>query len=129
MRMDGSTCLLIAACIGHLDICRLLIDKGAQVEAKNSNGRTPLHCAAYQGHVEIAQLLCNHGADDEARGNSGWRPLHWAAMDGHISVVKDLIEERNAEINARDVRGRTALRMARHKSDITSYLISHGGIA
>jgi len=44
--------------------------------------------------------------------------------------VKELIEERNAEINARDNHGSTALRLARdvNKDDIASYLVSHGGI-
>jgi len=127
---DGWTCLMIAANNGHLDICRLLIDKGAQVEAKNGGGWTPLHCSADRGHVEIVRLLCDHGADVEARTISGWRPLHWAAYYGHISVMKELIKERNAEINARIDGGDTALMWARrrHKTDIAAYLISHGGI-
>jgi ankyrin repeat protein len=127
---DGDTCLMIAAYHGHPGICGLLIDKGAQLEAKDSIGDTPLHCAAYRGHVEIVRLLCDRGADVEARGSWGRRPLHEAAVNGHISVVKELIEERNAEINARDDDGRTALRMAndRNNFDIAVYLISHGGI-
>jgi hypothetical protein len=126
----GETCLITAAWNGHLDICRLLIDKGAQVEAKDGTGCAPLHFAAIQGHVEIVRLLCDRGADVEARCNGGLRPLHHAAMNGHISVVKELIEERNAEINARDDDGRTALRLARqfNKPDIAAYLVSHGGI-
>jgi hypothetical protein len=71
---DGLTCLLIAAYNDHLDICRLLIDKGARVEAKDSGGWTPLHIATIRGHVEIVRLLCDHGADVEARTISGWRP-------------------------------------------------------
>jgi ankyrin repeat protein len=115
---------------GHLDICRLMIDKGAQVEAKNSYGCTPLHFAAFFGHVEIVCLLCDRGADVEAHSNAGWRPLHEAAYNGRISVVKELIEERNAEINARTDDGRTALRLARqqNKPDVAAYLVSHGGI-
>jgi len=124
----GQTCLMTAARSGHLAICRLLIDKGAQLEAKNSNGSTPLHHAAIQGHVEIVRLLCDHGADVEARGNAGWRPLHTAVWKGHISIVKELIDERNAEVNARIGDGRTALRMAGHKHDTAAYLISYGGI-
>jgi len=44
--------------------------------------------------------------------------------------VKELIEERNAEINARVKYGRTALGLARqhNKPDIAAYLVSHGGI-
>ena len=129
-RKHGLTCLMVAACNGHLDICRLLIDKGAQLEAKYINRLTPLHCAAIQGHVEIVRLLCDRGADVEACNNKGWRPLHEAAMNDHISVVKELIEERNAEINARMNGGRTALRVANRydKADIAAYMVSHGGI-
>ena len=126
----GETCLIIAADFGHLAICRLLLDKGAQLEAKDVNSHTPLHYAADQGHVEIVRLLCDRGADIEVRGNNGWRPLHSAAWKGHISVVKELIEERNAEINARMNDGRTALRLANRydKADIAAYLVLRGGI-
>ena len=124
------TCLMISSRSGHLDICRLLIDKGAQVEARNRYDRTPLHYAARYGHVEIVRLLCDHGADVEARHNDGSRPLHWAAYNGHISIVKELIEVRNAVINARNDDGETALRLARDrgKADIPAYFVSHGGI-
>jgi len=127
---DGWTCLLIAAFNGHLDICRLLIDKGAKVEAKDMNGCTPLLCAAIEGHVEIVRLLCDRGADVEARSDDEWRPLHYAAMYGHISVVKELIEERNVEINSRDYYGGTALWWAsnQNKPDVAAYLVSHGAI-
>ena len=129
-REDGSTCLMIAACNGHLDICRILIDKGAEVTAKDSRGWTPLHYAAVYGHIEIVRLLCDRGADVEACNIYGWRPLHRAAMNGCISVMKELIEERNAEINARDNDGDTALWFANeyNKPDIAAYLVSHGGI-
>jgi ankyrin repeat protein len=99
------TCLMTAAVEGHLDICRLLIDKGAQMEAKEGYGMTPLHFAAYKPHIDIVRLLCDRGADFEASDCNGWRPLHFAARYGHISVVKELIEVRNAEINARDDHG------------------------
>jgi hypothetical protein len=126
----GSTCLIVAALNGHFAICRLLLDKGAQLEAKDSDGWTPLHYAAWNGHVEFVRLICDHGADVEARDNDGWTPIHWAAYNGHISVVKELIDERNAEINARMNGGRTALTWARryNKPDIAAYLVSRGGI-
>jgi ankyrin repeat protein len=128
--VTGMKCLHTAAHHGHLAICCLLIDKGAQLEAKNSYDWTPLHWAAIRGHVEIVCLLCDRGADIEARDSWGRRPLHEAAINGHISVVKELIEERNAEINARDDFGRTALRYAtdRNNPDVAAYLASHGGI-
>ena len=126
--LGGYTCLMEAAFNGHLDVCRLLIDKGAHIEAKDRYGRTPLHFAAGRGHHEIARLLCDRGAEIEARTNSRWRPLHYAANSGNISIVKELIEERNAEINANG--WRTALTLARrnNKLDIAAYLVSHGGL-
>ena len=60
----------------------------------------------------------------------GLRPLQHAAINGHISIVKELIEVRNADINARNDEGWTALRFAREhsKADIAAYLVSHGGV-
>ena len=126
---DGRTCLINAARNGHLDICRLLIDKGAQVNAIDSGGCTPLHLAAWKGHIEILRPLCDRGADIEARNQDGSRPLHYAVKYGHFPIMKELIEVRNAGINARDDDGWTALREARHsnKAYIVSYLFSHGG--
>ena len=84
------------------------------------------------GHLDIVRLLCDRGTDVEARNIIGSRPLHWAAIHGHISVVKELIDEKNADINARLNNERTTLSFARYKScrihDFDAYLISHGGI-
>jgi ankyrin repeat protein len=60
----------------------------------------------------------------------GLRPLQHAAINGHISIVKELIEVRNADINARNGSGETALMAAReeNQTQIASYLVSLGGI-
>jgi hypothetical protein len=128
-REDGETCLILAAYEGHLDICRLLIDKGAQTEARDWNGRTPLHWAAEGGHIDFVRLLCNRGADIEAQSYHGWRPLHASIIYGQISVMKELIEVRNAEISVSSDGGWTALKWARENgNDVASYLLSHGAI-
>jgi ankyrin repeat protein len=121
---------------GHIEIFCLLCDHDADIEARDDIGRRPLHHAVlhsttYRGHIEIVRLLCDHGADIEASDDIGRRPLHYATRYGHISTMKELIEVRYADINARTDMGNTALRIARdycNNADTAAYLISHGGI-
>jgi len=72
---------MTAALHGHLDICRLLIDKGAQMEAKGRSGDSPLHYAAWEGSIDVVRVLCDRGADIEASNQDGCRPLHHAALN------------------------------------------------
>jgi ankyrin repeat protein len=92
--------------------------------------RTPLNHAAFHGHLEIVQLLCDCGADVEARSRGRHRPLLEAAKSGHISVVKELVEERNADINASDVDWFSPLAWARISGnvDVAAYLTLHGSL-
>ena len=127
-KSNGETCLMTASRFGHLDICRLLIEKGAKADARELVGMTPLHFAIK--HVEIVRLLCDHGADIDARDMMfEITALSQAAFEGYLDVVQELVE-RNAEINARNTDGWTALMGARlnGKADVDAYLVAHGGI-
>jgi ankyrin repeat protein len=55
-------------------IVRMLIDAGADVEAKTNSGMTPLHWASYKDNIELAKLLLDAGADLEAKDNEGNMP-------------------------------------------------------
>jgi ankyrin repeat protein len=53
----------MAACQeGHLDIVKLLIEKGADVKAKDNSGSTALMIASKNGHTQIVEFLKAHGA-------------------------------------------------------------------
>ncbi len=58
----GTHALMVAAAFGHVDTVRALIDKGADVNAKDLTGWTPLHAAAFKGNMQIVRLLLENGA-------------------------------------------------------------------
>ena len=54
-----------------LDLVKLLISSGAEVNARRRDGLTALHSAAYRGHVRVIETLLAHGADATIRGYDG----------------------------------------------------------
>jgi len=89
----------VAAFGGDIDLVRLLISQGADVDAKEERGWTPLHSAAMLGHKEVAELLIDKGADVRAVDMSGNTPLHETTAVGHTAIVEWLITKR-ADVNA-----------------------------
>jgi hypothetical protein len=61
--LDDYTALHFAAQVGHKEICLLLIENKAPIEAKSSIGRTPLHLASLRDNHEVVKLLIENGAD------------------------------------------------------------------
>jgi ankyrin repeat protein len=71
--------LFHAAVGGHNEIAKLLISKGADVNAKGGlMGGTPLDTAAKRGQKEIVELLIANGANVNAKNADGHTPLDWA---------------------------------------------------
>lgn len=62
---DGKTPLHVAALHGHLDVCKLLLDNGARINAILRTGKgslmTALDAALYRGHRDCAKLIQMHG--------------------------------------------------------------------
>ena len=108
----GWTPLHLAASEGHPDVCRLLLERGASVNAAtNRYGITPLHDAAANGHDEVCQLLIQADANVNAADIVIWTPLHSAAWCNHADVCRLLID-RGANINAITRNNETPLDLA-----------------
>ena len=59
---DGHNPLSRASLMGHVDVVKLLIEQGADINAKNNYGGTPLHLASEEGYTEVPKLLNEKGA-------------------------------------------------------------------
>ena len=57
------TPLHVASELGHVEICRYLLDHGAEIDSRRSDGRTALHISCRVGNAEITRLLLSRGAD------------------------------------------------------------------
>jgi ankyrin repeat protein len=81
-----------AAANDHKEIAELLIEKGADLNAKDVGDGTPLFSAVYYGHKEIVELLLANGADVNAKGNYGKTPLDEAIKWKHPETA-DLLRK------------------------------------
>lgn len=100
----GETALHVAAFRKHVDVLRLLIDSGANVDAADESGLTALHHSALHGPIEAVRALIAAGADLDADrqiiggGIPRGTPLLGAAWKGNIEIVRALIDA-GADLN------------------------------
>jgi ankyrin repeat protein len=90
---DESTGLHCACWKGHIEVVKLLLEAGADVNAINKNdhwGFTPLHAAAHGNQGAIAELLLTHGADVNALGGGGMTPLGHTTIHNATAAAKVL---------------------------------------
>ena len=107
----GDTALMSAAAGGHLQVVRILLDAGTDVNARDRNSETALGIAAAAGHVEITRALLDAGADPNVSATFKPTALQRAASAGHLQIVRQLLAA-DAEVNARTPEGHNALSLA-----------------
>jgi ankyrin repeat protein len=83
----GETALMVAVSCGegHVEVARLLIEQGANTNAKDVTGRTALMVAARSGDPSLVAMLLSSGAEIELRDNDGVAALDWARRGGAFS--------------------------------------------
>ncbi|MBQ2671768.1 MAG: ankyrin repeat domain-containing protein [Clostridia bacterium] len=113
-------------------MCNLLIDRGADINAKLSENQTVLHEAVSFSQYDMCKLLIDRGADVNVKNYFGFTPLHkilseYGTSEAKLKIVKLLIEN-DADVNAKDPYW-TPLDYAhyfKHSDDIKNLLIKHG---
>lgn len=108
----GETPLLAAARWHYFDAMRLMIDKGANVNAKDKWGTTALFKAV--GDLAIVKALVEKGANVNEVNTGGFTPLHFAAAEYQVDVAEYLISK-GARVNVKNKDGLTPLEYAKSR--------------
>lgn len=96
---SGKTPLISAIIDGDYELVHVMLQRGANVEARCSDQITPLMHAVNHGHSSILELLLRRGAHIDAK-TAGWTVLHRAADIASVPIVKSLLAK-GANIEAR----------------------------
>ena len=108
---NGMTPLIAAAVRGDVGALTMLVDKKADVNAKNGAGETALMFAATSGSPAAVGFLLDHGADATIRSKRGETALGNAGTAGVEDTVRMLLGH-GADVNARNIRGYSPLMLA-----------------
>ena len=123
----GTTPLMYAAAAGSTEAMKLLLDRGANPNAKNAFGATALMWAS--GDIDKVRLLLSKGANVNARSDFGRTPLMLAALhDGSFEIAKLLIDK-GADVSACDKTKFCVLEAAAQGNDTSTVrlILARGG--
>jgi uncharacterized protein len=84
------TALHAVAAARLTEVARLLLDRGAEIDARQQAGYTALHAAAQHGDTELVELLLARGADPALRSDDGLDAAGHARAKGHPALAERL---------------------------------------
>ncbi|XP_065897906.1 protein fem-1 homolog A-like [Dysidea avara] len=92
-QVEGATALWGASTRNHVEVVKMLLDAGADVNKPTAIGSTPLRGAAFNGHCDTMNVLIEHGADLNYANVLGQSPLLTSIMRGHLEAAKLLLDK------------------------------------
>jgi hypothetical protein len=112
---------------GFVDLARILLKHGADIEARDANDWSPLERAMTEQHAELTRFLLEHGANVNAQDMKGRTPLYLASLWSMPSVAQVLLRH-GADVKARNEDNKTPLHQADVK-EVAQILLDHGADA
>ena len=126
---EGETPLIQASFRGYLSTVKLLIENGANIEARRKSGDHAASAAAENGNFEVLKFIIQKDPNvTELKGYQGQTPLIAAAITGNLVIVKYLISLPQTNIDSQDDYGHTSLMYAAYLNylEIVMLLIENG---
>ncbi|KAM6937400.1 protein phosphatase 1 regulatory subunit 12A isoform 2-T2 [Xenentodon cancila] len=90
-----ATALHVAAAKGYIEVLKVLLQCGVDVDCRDIDGWTPLHAAAHWGQEEVCSLLADNMCDMAAVNNVGQTPLD-VADENLVDTLEELQKKQNA---------------------------------
>lgn len=131
LTLKKQTPLHLAAASGQMEVCKLLLELGANIDATDEIGEKPIHAAAQNNNSEVVQLfLQQHPNLVVATTKDGNTCAHIAAIQGSVKVIEELMKfDRTGVITARNkLNDSTALQLAAEggHADVVRTLVRAG---
>ncbi|KAG0564580.1 hypothetical protein KC19_8G122600 [Ceratodon purpureus] len=126
---NGDSCLMKAIKGGYLEIARLILDVGININLANFFGDTALHWACTRGFEDLVVELVHRGAHINAQGEYKNTPLHLACSNNQEAIASFLLME-GADVTIRNEFGNDPLVMcANHKIKVKVKAVKDEGDA
>ena len=127
---DGTTPLIAAAENQLNQAMELLLEHKANVNAQDEEGGTPLLCAIRNANADIVEILLKHDADVNISDKLCRTPLMWGVHKKNPAIVNLLLANKKININAKNIKGETALDIAKNFAgeELEKLLIERGAI-
>ncbi|WP_341747602.1 ankyrin repeat domain-containing protein [Candidatus Tisiphia endosymbiont of Dascillus cervinus] len=109
---NDQTALHYAALLEDTSILQLILNKGVDINSRNSGGGTPLYCAVHNNKKPIVEFLLNKGADVNIPNNDGIHILHVAVGINSLELIKLLVKYGDINIRSSNDTKITALWLA-----------------
>lgn len=120
----GSTVIIKASYSNNFHLCKMLHECGADIQRKSRNGNTILYFFAKEGNLEAVQYFVRY-IDVNCADRFLLTPLHEACYSNRAAVVEYLVTLPNIQVNLKDMKGRTPLKLS-WMEEIRRVLLAHG---